>query len=121
MSVELGFRIPIIRAIRIELYSGFHKKKITQIPNFTSIALSSAEAPAGYPHQNINNRKNRKRAGDVPRALSFSFSPASPQHESLPTIQRGLCGGESKYRGFTSNSLVERRGTRYLSLHLVVI
>ena len=30
----------------------------------TSEALSSAEAPAGYPHQNINNRKNRKRAGD---------------------------------------------------------
>ena len=36
-----------------------------------SDALSSAEAPAGYPHQNINNRKNRKRAGDdrAPRAL----------------------------------------------------
>ena len=27
-------------------------------------SLSSAEAPAGYPHQNSNNRKNRKRAGD---------------------------------------------------------
>ena len=36
LSVELGFRIPIIRAIWIELYSGFHKKKITQIPYFTS-------------------------------------------------------------------------------------
>ena len=36
LSLELGFRIPIIRAIRIELYSGFHKKKITQIPYFTS-------------------------------------------------------------------------------------
>ena len=30
----------------------------------------------------------------VPRALPFSFSPASPQHKSFPTIQRGLCGGE---------------------------
>ena len=62
--------------------------------------LSSAEAPAGYPHQNINNRKNRKRGGRweegnggslsslfplpiVPRALFF-FLP------SLPTTQRGL-------------------------------
>ena len=27
-------------------------------------SLPSAEAPAGYPHQNSNNRKNRKRAGD---------------------------------------------------------
>ena len=79
------------------------------------IALSSAEAPAGYPHQNINNRKNRKRGGRweegnggslsslfplpiVPRALSFSFSPASPQHKSLPTTQRGLCGGERLHR-----------------------
>ena len=33
----------------------------------------------------------------MPRALSFSFSPASPQHKSLPTIQRGLCGGERYY------------------------
>ena len=75
------------------------------ISEFRYISLSSAEAPAGDPHQNINNRKNRKRAGDdgnfpipiVPRALSFSFSPASSQHKSLPTIQRGLCGGERVY------------------------
>ena len=26
-------------------------------------SLSSAEAPAGYPYKNSNNRKNRKRAG----------------------------------------------------------
>ena len=75
-----------------------------------SSALSSAEAPAGYPHQNINNQKNRKRAGDdgkretalsplpiVPCALSFSFSPASlpktqrasPQHKEASAEERG--------------------------------
>ena len=53
------------------------------------VALSSAEAPAGYRHQNINNRKNRKRAGDVPHALSFSFSPASPQHKEASAEERG--------------------------------
>ena len=66
--------------------------------------LSSAEAPAGYPFKDSNNRKNRKRAWDdgkrekagdslspshrAPRALSF-FLP------NLPTTHRGLCGGES--------------------------
>ena len=67
--------------------------------------LSSAEAPAGYPHQNINDRKNRKRGGRweegnggslsslfplpiVPRALSFSFSPASPQHKEASAEER---------------------------------
>ena len=30
----------------------------------------------------------------MPRAFSFTFSPASPQHKSLPIKQRGLCGGE---------------------------
>ena len=70
--------------------------------------------PLGIPIKISIIDKNRKRAGNdgkretagaaglsslfplpiVPRALSFSFSPASPQHKSLPTIQRGLCGGE---------------------------
>ena len=78
------------------------------------ITLSSAEAPAGYPHQNINNRKNRKRAGDDGKretagalsllsspfpscpARSLFLSPQPPHNtKSLPTTQRGLCGGES--------------------------
>ena len=52
--------------------------------------LFSAEAPAGYPYKNSNNRRNRKRGGDhrSPRALFF-FLP------SLPTTHRGLCEGES--------------------------
>ena len=64
---------------------------------------SSAEAPAGYPNKNSNNRKNRKRAGyDGKRAeaslLSSPF-PSCPARSlfflpSFPTIQRGLCGGE---------------------------
>ena len=69
--------------------------------------LSSAEAPAGYPHQNIKIsiiEKIESARGTMGRGkrLSFPFSPASPQlkepphnTKSLPTTQRGLCGGES--------------------------
>ena len=73
-------------------------------------SLSSAEAPAGYPYKNSNNRKNRKRAGDdgtgekagawglsflfplpiVPRALSFSFSSPSPLHKEASVEERDL-------------------------------
>ena len=58
-------------------------------------SLSSAEAPAGYPHQNKIIEKIESARGTMgrgkhraPRALFF-FLP------SLPTTQRGLCGGES--------------------------
>ena len=63
--------------------------------------LSSAEAPAGYPYRNSNNKKNRKSAGDegkrkkagasllsfpfpscATRSL-FSFCPASLQHKEV--------------------------------------
>ena len=49
---------------------------------FDGDPLSSAEAPAGYPNKNSNNRKNRKRAGDdgkreTPGALFF-FLPSLP-------------------------------------------
>ena len=65
--------------------------------------LSSAEAPAGFPNKNSNNRKIEARGGRweegkggsglspshrAPRALFF-FLP------SLPTTQKGLCGGEN--------------------------
>ena len=72
------------------------------------VTLSSAKASAGYPNKNSNNEKiesprgtmgrgkMRKRALSslfplpiVPRAHSVSLSPV------LPTIQRGLCGGEA--------------------------
>ena len=57
-------------------------------------ALSSAEAlPLGIPIK-ISIIEKIESARGTPRALSFSFSPASPQHKSLPTTQRGLCGGE---------------------------
>ena len=61
-------------------------------------ALSSAEAPAGYPNKN----SNRKRAEDDRKRekalLSFPF-PSCPAHflflsPNLPATQRGLCGGE---------------------------
>ena len=65
-------------------------------------ALSSAEAPAGYPYNNSNNRKkNRKRAGNEgKREKAAAFFSLSPSHRaqralffslpSLPTTQRGL-------------------------------
>ena len=61
-------------------------------------ALSSAEAPPGYPYKIAIIKKNKKRAGDdgkrekagksVPRALSFSFSPASPKHKKASADER---------------------------------
>ena len=48
------------------------------------VPLSSAEAPAGYPHQNKIIEKI------VPRALSFSFSPASPQHKETSAEERAV-------------------------------
>ena len=33
------------------------------------LSPGSAEAPAGYPYKNSNNRKNRKHAGDTKRPL----------------------------------------------------
>ena len=79
------------------------------------IALSSAEAPAGYLHQNINNRKNWKRARDdgkretaasllsspfpscPARSLFLSPQPphntkASPQHKEASAEERGYIG-----------------------------
>ena len=59
------------------------------------VTLSSAEAPAGYPHQNINNRKNRKRAGDdgnretCPERSLF-LSPQPPHNTKRP-LRRGEC------------------------------
>ena len=53
-------------------------------------SLPSAEAPAGYPHQNSNNRKNRKRAGDDGEASAeergvetFSTIDAAKSHNIM--------------------------------------
>ena len=73
----------------------------------TVVALSSAVAPARYPYKISNNRKNRKRTREdekrdkagvsslfslpiVPRALSFSFSPPSPQYKEASAEERGV-------------------------------
>ena len=51
-------------------------------------ALSSAEAPAGYPYKKSNDQKNGKRARyRAPRALFFFF-PASPQHKEASAEER---------------------------------
>ena len=71
--------------------------------------LGAPEAPAGYPYKiAIIEKNNRKRAGDdgkrekagawglsslfplpiVPLELSFSFSPASPQHREASAEER---------------------------------
>ena len=81
-------------------------------------ALSSAEAPARHPNKNSNNRQIESARGTmgrgkrrelllfplptVPRALSFSLSPV------LPTIQRGLCRGES-CKGQFNHSLLSNK------------
>ena len=60
---------------------------------FNGTPLSFAEAPTGYPIKNSNNRKiesnGRWEEGKGGGALFF-FLP------SLPTTQRGLCGGERR-------------------------
>ena len=78
--------------------TGYHSqtRKLEQ-PDKTPSALSSAEAPAGYPYS--SNRKNRKSAGDDGKRGKagnlFSLSPShgSPRAlffflSSLPTTQR---------------------------------
>ena len=65
---------------------------------FSKLPLSSAEAPAGYHSKNSNNRKTESARFFLP---------------SLPTTQRGLCGGESKAPPGSRLRLVP---SRYLSV-----
>ena len=66
---------------------------------FSDFPSPPQRLPLGIPIKiEIKSRKNRKRAGDdgkslihlpvVPRALSFSFSPASPQHKEASAEER---------------------------------
>ena len=56
-------------------------------------SLSSAEAPAGYPNKNSNNKKTEsawgRREEEKGLRAFFFLSP------SLDATQRGICGGES--------------------------
>ena len=82
------------------------------------VTLSSAKASAGYPSKNSNNEKIESARGTiergkkrerglaslfplpiVPHSLSVSLSPV------LPTIQRGLCGGERPCHDTIDNDL----------------
>ena len=49
------------------------------------VSLSTAEAPAGYPYKIAIIEKIKS---IVPRALSCSFSPASPQHKEASAEER---------------------------------
>ena len=56
-------------------------------------SLSSAEAPAGYPNKNSNNKKNRKRVGTKergkrPARYFFFFLPASMRHKEGSAEER---------------------------------
>ena len=54
---------------------------------FYVVPLSSAEAPAGYPHQNIIIEKIESAHS---RALSFFFSPASPQYKEASAEEKDV-------------------------------
>ena len=70
--------------------------------------LSSAEAPTGYPNKNSNNEKiesaqgtREEGKGGKRRLYSLSPSHRAPRAfffflPSLPTTQKGLCGGEGR-------------------------
>ena len=68
-----------------------------------SCPLSSAEAPAGYPHQNKIIEKIESAWGTMGRGKRRPLFSLPPSHRapralffflpSLPTTQRGLCGG----------------------------
>ena len=73
---------------------GIHPEPNTQEPCI-SVPLSSAEAPAGYLYTRGGRWEEGKRRLSslfsltvVPRALSFSFSPASPQHKEAFAEER---------------------------------
>ena len=67
--------------------------------------LSSAEAPTGYPNKNSNNESaqgtREEGKGGKRRLYSLSPSHRAPRAfffflSSLPTTQKGLCGGERR-------------------------
>ena len=68
--------------------------------------LSSAKVPAGYPHQNKIIEKIESARGTmgrgklpiVPRALSCSFSPASPQHKEASAEEGGQVSVLERWR-----------------------
>ena len=85
---------------------------------FSRTALSSAEAPAGYPNKNSNKGKTRGARGTIGRGKRREPSPSHTAARSLfflpsfATTQRGLYGGESPHslsnRGLFSSKLCLR-------------
>ena len=91
-------------------------------------AVSSAESPAGYPHENSNNRKIERAQMTMGKGKRPLFS-LSPSHRApraffiflrrLPMTQRGLCEGERfcgrrEVRG--SNNLKPLKGKGIIEL-----
>ena len=85
----------------LKLPDKFLSQNALKVCDFATTPLSSAEAPAGYPYKNSNNRKTRKRAEDDGKMekvgaslLSFPF-PSCPARSLFLSPRRGLFGGES--------------------------
>ena len=93
----------ILKVISEKRKPGDLKREIHEPLVWLRCPLSSAEAPPGYPYKNNNNRKIDSARGKMGRGKSlFSLSPSHRAQRflffslpSLPTPQRGLCGGES--------------------------
>ena len=87
----------------------WNRVRIWRTGRHTPSTLSCAEAPAGYPYKNSDNRKNRKRAGDdcFPRALFF-FSPASPQHKEASAKERAPSKNSQEYPTGLSTPLLSK-------------
>ena len=87
-----------------------YKEKTFAPRVFHSVSVLSPpqRLPLGIPIKISIIEKNRKRAGDDGKretacpARSLFLSP-QPQHKSLPTIQRGLCGGERSQSELSQN------------------
>ena len=88
--------VPIFLETRVKDHNGDSSSRLLErrVRLVCIKALSSAEAPAGYPHQNKIIEKIESARGTMGREKScparslFFFSPASPQHKEASAEER---------------------------------